>query len=383
MKKILAIIKKDLKRYFTDPRTLIGLFLPGIVIFCIYTLMGGVLRDSLVSPDKTTYTVYCQNVPEGLSSLLTPDGYDIELKDADGVDAEAIKGEIREGDADIFIKFDADFAAKLGGSEPPEIEIYYSSAVTDSAMMFSIYSSLFDAYEDSLSNMFDVNRGTGYDLATTEDISTTFISMLMPMLILMLLWSGCMMISAESVAGEKERGTIATLLVTPVKRSHIALAKVASLSLTALASSLCSFLGVALSLPSLFVGMGVSMDIYGAGTYAAILAVIVLTVLLFNVILIIISTVSKSIKEATGYSSAAMVAVMLIAVSGMFGDPPSGFLPYLIPVYNSAQCFSALTALAFDPLNFAVTILSDAAFIAVGIWIITKMFGSEKIMFSK
>jgi sodium transport system permease protein len=71
------------------------------------------------------------------------------------------------------------------------------------------------------------------------------------MLIIMFLFSGAMSIGPDSIAGEKERGTIATLLVTPVKRSEIAIGKVMSLSIISLFSATSSFIGIMLSLPKL------------------------------------------------------------------------------------------------------------------------------------
>ena len=88
-----------------------------------------------------------------------------------------------------------------------------------------------DTYESALANKFDVNPGEEvYDMATEEDLSAQVFSMMVPMLLMIFLFSGCMAVAPESIAGEKERGTIATLLVTPVKRSHLAVGKIISLS---------------------------------------------------------------------------------------------------------------------------------------------------------
>ena len=71
-------------------------------------------------------------------------------------------------------------------------------------------------------------------------------AMIMPMLMVSFLFSGSMGVAPEAIAGEKERGTMATLLVTPINRAHIAIGKILSLSVIALLSGLSSFLGVIL-----------------------------------------------------------------------------------------------------------------------------------------
>ena len=79
---------------------------------------------------------------------------------------------------------------------------------------------MLDQYESALSNCFDINRGQeGYDLADDRDLAGMTMASMMPLLILIFLFSGCMAVAPESIAGEKERGTIATILVTPIRRS--------------------------------------------------------------------------------------------------------------------------------------------------------------------
>ena len=74
-----------------------------------------------------------------------------------------------------------------------------------------------------MANKFDINAGEeAYDCATKEDVVGQIFSMMLPMLMMIFLFSGCMAVAPESIAGEKERGTNATLLVTPMKRSSLA-----------------------------------------------------------------------------------------------------------------------------------------------------------------
>lgn len=388
MKSILTVLKKDLKRYFTDKRIIIGLIMPGIMIFLMYTFMGDILTENL-APTDYEYTVYAENVPQELSPIFSPEGMKITVKAASETGETQIKEELTNGDAELYIVFDEDFMRKIteydasSGEAAPQVKIYYSSSSMQSTSIYSYFTSALNAFEDSLTNRFDIPAGDEYNLGTKEGESTMFISMIMPMMLMMLLWSGCMMISSEAIAGEKERGTMATLLVTPVKRGYFALGKVLSLSITALLSALCSFAGVIASLPKLFAGAEVTTAIYGAGTYIALLAVIILTVLLYNIILLIISTYAKSVKEAASLSTAAMIPVLLIGILCMFGDAAANPLVYLIPVYNSAQCFTALLSLTFSPLNFIITIVANAVYVGLGVFALTKMFGSEKIMFGR
>ena len=67
MKTIFTIVKKELKRFFTDPRMLISLFLPGILIYGIYSLMGDFITSSF---ENETYYIYVENMPNSLEGLM-------------------------------------------------------------------------------------------------------------------------------------------------------------------------------------------------------------------------------------------------------------------------------------------------------------------------
>ena len=121
---------------------------------------------------------------------------------------------------------------------------------------------MLEQYETSLANKLDINAGDSvyYDCATSKDTTGQMFSMMMPLLLMMFLYSGCMSVAPESIAGEKERGTIATLLVTPMKRSSLALGKVFSLSIIALLAGCSSFIGTFAALPKMMGGELTGVD---------------------------------------------------------------------------------------------------------------------------
>jgi sodium transport system permease protein len=212
-------------------------------------------------------------------------------------------------------------------------------------------------------------------------------SMMMPMLLLMLMFSGCMAVAPESIAGEKERGTIATLLVTPLRRSELAIGKISALSIIALLSGLCSFVGVLLALPKLMgdgvEGMEINANIYQVTDYAWILGVILATILLFVSVISVISALASSVKEAAGYVSPLMILVTIVGVSGMFGSGSTPMWAYFVPVYNSVQCISGVFSLSYEPIHILITMLVNCAAAGVFAFLLTKLFNSERVMFKK
>ena len=105
-------------------------------------------------------------------------------------------------------------------------------------------------------------------------------------------------IAPESIAGEKERGTIATLLVTPIKRSELVIGKIAALSVLSALSAIGSFIGTFLSMPKLMGGsIGDMFAAYSAGSYIALFAVMLSAVLLIVSLISILSAFAKSVND--------------------------------------------------------------------------------------
>lgn len=385
MSNIFTIMKKELKRFFTDRRMLISLIMPGLIIFIIYTLIGSFISEGLNVDKEYTYNVYVENIPEEYKVILDESEYKINYIDEDKT-IDEIRADISEKEADLYLGFDENFENKLENNLLPNVTIYYNSSSPESSELYNyLYTNLYGSSVNvSFNFLVNANENEKYDLATNEDVSAMIITMILPYLLLILLFTGCVTISTESIAGEKERGTISTLLVTPTKRSHIALGKIFALSITSLVSASSSFLGLVASIPKLLNGMdgGITLSMYGLDTYLCVFGVIIVTVIFFITLLSIVSTFAKNIKEASQWSSILMVLVMVLGVSSLvgMGNIPTNPLLYLIPIYNSVQCMSSIFALSFNIVNFIITILVNIVYITIGVFILTKMFNSEKIM---
>ena len=388
MSKIFVVLKKELRRFFTDRRMLTSIFLPGILIFIIYSLLGGVVTD-MMSQQITDYSVHIENEPTQFSMIFDVSDWNVE-KNKEALTKEEAISKISEGSLDLYIIYEEDFYNKIvaydtSKGKAPDIEIYYNSTIDSSLALYNYVTTYLSQIEAQLANKFDVNTdlNINYDMATEEDISTKIIGMILPFILMTFLISGAMGICSESIAGEKERGTIATLLVTPVRRSDLVIGKIGALGITTMASAFVSFLGLILSLPKL-AGADFSIDYYGFGPLAILLLVVVVTALFFTTILTIVSTYAKSVKEATSLSGPLTIIVMVVGMSGMMATSANTNLwMYLIPIYNSIQSFTGILNDSINIFAIIITVISNLAYIGLGVFLLTKMFNSEKIMFNK
>lgn len=387
MNNIFTILKKELRRFFTDKRMLLSLFLPGILIFIIYTAMGSVFSNFFNPSDDYNYIVYIDNPVEEFNVINTSSPYKIEIKNFNKLsneEKEKYKNDIKNEKIDLLICFESDFYNKLNNGEKPNVEIYYLSTSTASSTIYNYYFQTLNNNSMTINYNYFVNQNSdiNYDLSTDEDKSKVIITMVLPFILVIMLFTGCMNVTTESIAGEKERGTIATLLVTPVKRSEIALGKILALSITSIVSSISSFLGLALSLPKLLQGTGdITLSMYGISTYIYVLLIIIVITILFTTLLSIVSCFSKSIKEANQYATPLMFLIMAVSGATYFISNNNWYL-YLIPIFNSINCLSEIFSLNFNLVNFLITIISNIVYISLGVFVVTKMFDNEKVMFN-
>ena len=391
-KNIITIIKKEFARFFGDKRMVFTtVLMPGLLIYVLYSFMGNGLASQFETDEDYVHQIHTVNLPDSLESFSMMDNVNLIAEKESAIDE--VKQEIADKDTDTLVVFPEDFDEQVAAydsltatSPAPNVEVYYNSTSTESSAAYQLVSYALDSYESALANKFDVNAATddSYDLASKEDSTAQFFAMMLPMLMTMFLFSGCMAIAPESIAGEKERGTIATLLVTPIKRSELAIGKIISLSAIGLLSGLSSFVGTMLSLPKLMGDTSDLMDagVYGVTEYVQLLIVILTTVLVIIGLISIISGFANSVKEAGTAATPLMIVVMLIGVTSMLsGGAPKEFYWYLIPIYNSVQSMNAIFSFTASGVNLAVTAVSNLVYTLLLVVVLTKIFDSEKIMY--
>lgn len=383
---ILTIAKKEFARFFRDRRMVLStLLLPGLLIFLIYSFMGSGMSKILSGDDSQPYTVYVENLPASLDTLFesAPMLERVEYPSKE----DAIRA-LEEEKCDLVLSFgenfDEELAASIAGEEltvtPPIL--HYYSAKTRSHEAYTTVFSLLTALETQLNPPLIDMSESSIDLSSEEDVQGMLYSMLLPMLLMAMLFSGCMTVAPESIAGEKERGTVATMLVTPLQRSHLALGKILSLSLIALLSGLSSTVGILLSLPKLM-GDSVSGNIFsvlGVPDMLALVAVILSSVLIIVSLVSLVSAYARSVKEATTYVTPLMIVVMLLGVTNMFASGTLPTVAYMIPLYNSVNCIAGIFGGDYSWVSIGVTAVSNLAVMGLLTYALTLLFNHERMI---
>ena len=393
MRAFLAIFRKELRRYLTDPRMLVALFLPGILILIIYPLMGTALQglDISGSPEGETFSIaYMEDFSEDSEEPVLLTLFESALKEQGKgnsasyfpiprEDREEAMGKVAEGEYDLFLDYSPSFEDVLfDRSEVPSLALYYDGASEKAtyahALMLELVPLAYDGYllNQDADGPIDGNLGQG------DYQGNQILSFLFPLVTISLLMSSVCSLTPEAIAGEKERGTLAALLITPVPRGTIVWGKMAAAGTVSLVSGATSFLGTFLSLPFLMGGMSLSAELA-----LPVLLIIFPALFLFLGLGFLLSTLARSVKEANSWIGPFLSLGILASVFGAFLDLSS--LPFaFVPILNVATCMALVIRSEVFPWAYlAITVVVDLLATALLVFLTDRLFRSEKALFRR
>lgn len=395
MRNILTIFKKEFTRVIKDKRLAFSVILmPGLMIYLIYSLMGNMMTEFIGRVDTHNSRIVVENLPDPIEQLIVDANYKGYREELVGTIDDA-KARLKNKEIDLIIRFPENFVELINNrkneSDPlAPFEVIYDSTEAHSVKAYQEMVFFVNQYE-----AIKVEEALGYspnyiqysdpvDIADAREISGKQMGTMLPFLIIIFLFSGAMSIGPESISGEKERGTIATLLVTPVKRRDIAVGKILSTTALSVISAVSSFIGILASMPKLMADAEIESNIYGMKEYFLIFLVMVTTVLVVVGLVSIVSAFAKSVKEASMYVLPLYFISMILGILTMFNTTvTTSPIPFLVPLYNSINSLSSIFMFQISYVNIFICIVSNLVYSIFLIFILTKMFDSEKIMFSK
>lgn len=401
MKGIKIIMGKELSRVFRDKKMIFSLFiLPAVIMVGILGLMG-VLINSFNS-DITDHVpvVYVQNAPEDFKAVMTSSGFEssadvryISLTDT----TEDVKANVLGGSVQLLVSFEDKFTETVksyekAGDKIPGITVSYNSAENYSMEAFNRFSGqVVSAYEtkllgDRIGNLealtvFNINR----DLIVNEEKANgQFLSMMLPYFLTFMLFVGAMSLGVDAIAGEKERGTMASLLLTPIKREQLVLGKFFSLVILSSLSAIVYCASMLVGLPLMAGGEGMDINIsFTIAEFFQLLVMMLAMVFFYVAMICLLAVFAKSAKEATSYVMPLYMIIMVAGILTMFqSGADRSLLQHAIPVYGNAITIQNMLIGEMTTAQFLLSTCSTLACGIIGAALVTKAFNSEKIMFN-
>lgn len=397
-----VILSKELKRVFGDKKMVFSLFiLPIILIAGIYGMMFFLVDKQKSSINEHVSEVFVQNMPDNFSELMSKHTEcNINVIPA-GESADTYKDKLLDGTYDLVVVFPENFYENFKNADAtsalPDIKTFYNPSEDNSGEARTRFTETYlEEYKQLLLNerfgslnyamVFSVDADNP-DMIVQDDGKATgkILGTIIPYLITILIFGGAMGLGVDTIAGEKERGTIANLLISPIKRVDIIMGKIAALAIVSVLSAgvyVISFIGSAVVL-SKKSGMGEMFNRLSLNfTSVQIVQFVVLLlglVLLYVGIIGFVSIMAKNIKEAQSFIMPVYIIVMFAGMITMYsGDVTSG--SYMIPVYNTSAAFKGIFERTITMNQYLTSTIITYAFAGVMVCLMAKAMNSEKIM---
>ena len=400
MNKWQVLLVKEIKHLFRDTKTIVQTvvvptFITPLLIGAIFWYVGSIATEET----KKTYEI---SVYSSADSLLIDD-----LNDSDRLSItkegslEAVIDAVTFDKSEIGLVFDESFVDDLTSNNSAQLTIY-SKDIDTFSQAKSIVSNIVDDYEESIRNnrLELLNLDENYvnpitineeDLTTEEESAGSIFGALLALFFVMYVISGSMYPAIDLGAGEKERGTMETLISTNISSVDIIIGKMLSVTSSAILTATFSMLGFAIPILVIFLFYADSVNEYLFGLLSAIvnpvalIGVFVLIIPLsvfMGAFLLAISVYAKTPKEA-GLLLGNVLIVFIIPCYVPLINPglELDFVGALIPCYNLALITNNLIAGTVDWFLYSVALLSTIVYCIVAIYITYIMFDDENVIF--
>jgi sodium transport system permease protein len=220
------------------------------------------------------------------------------------------------------------------------------------------------------------------DLDFERDLGPFIASRLLPVMLLIMLFMGAMYPAVDLTAGEKERGTLETLLVAPVDALEVMRAKFVAVTGTAVLAALANLaaMGVTFAM-GIEMGPGVVKMTLGTEQVLIMLACLLPAAVLAAGIALALASRARSFKEGQTLMTPVILVAVVPGVMSLMPGVELSALTACVPLLNVALLVKATVLHAAQPLHVALTVMSVGVCAALALKLAANAFQSESLRF--
>ena len=401
-RRVLLVLGKELREAFRDRRTLfVTLVLPMLLYPALMIGLGtATVRQQGKLRDATQSMALQGPLPAALKDrLLDPARRLVEAS------PESPEREIRAGRLHLLVRAAPDFAEVLEAGGTARVELVHDSASEPSSEARRKAAAAVEEFrravlserlrrrgiDPAFVDPVEVPAATTTDLATPAKRGAHAFGRILAMMLVIMVITGAFTPAVDAVAGEKERGTMETLLVCPATRVEVVLGKFASVFAVSLLTALGNLVSMGLTFGQFASSLGVrgkvdfSVDL---GTAAVIFMVLLPLAALFTSLALALSTLARSTKEAQTYLTPLLLVAMPLSMVAVI--PNIDLTPGLAatPIAGAVLLFRDLLlaqgepellarVLPSIPVVLGITVLAAGLSLRWAAW----MFSREEVLF--
>ncbi|MHC4632978.1 MAG: ABC transporter permease [Planctomycetota bacterium] len=397
---ILTIYLKDMKEILRDRKTLIFmLLLPTLVVPVLMNVMIGFISraEKKARTETLNFAIFgAEFLPELADAFTEEKGFEKVNISA----PEAIESAISENQIKFGLVIPQEVRKQFESGEQVAVQLYYNNASVASRVkdragkviqevskrwrsdrLAALGLDTAEKRENLLSPITIEEHGT----ANMREVLGERLGGMLPYLFIIFCFMGAMYPAIDIGAGEKERGTLETLLLAPIRRNRVVLGKFLVIFTTGLTAALLSLTSIGLMLAvkgqEVTGPLGEVIESISVLDLVLIGAMLIPTAAIFASLLLSISVYAKSFKEASSYCGPLNFLVIIPALVGLLPWVELDWIRAMVPITNISL---AIKELVKGTMNYQMLVaILGSSFIIAGALLVfcTKWFEREAVLF--
>jgi sodium transport system permease protein len=396
LKLLTIIFRKELQDMLRDRRTLFFMIImPFLVIFLIFNLSMRLGRDmEKRAQEKELKVAIFSATPLPAFNRLLQTRERVKINTP--VPRTEIHQAVNDGRLDFALSFPDDFTENLDREGTSEVSVYYKASTSENEQAISRIHKVLQEYGKQLLSLRlkKINLDTAFveplriadrDVSTVREKIGMRLGGMFPYFFVLFCFLGAMYPAIDLAAGEKERGTMETLLVSPATRLQIVVGKFLVVTASGIFTALTSVLWLYLVFrqsktvpPEVLQGV---LKLIEWKSLLLLFSMIIPLCAFFAAILLSASIFSKSYKEAQSIITPLNFMVLIPVLIGIFPGIKLNAATALIPILNISLATKEIIAGTISPLLMAEVYLVLFALAALGLIFCTRWFNREAVIF--
>ena len=386
MKTIITVFKKELLDTLRDRRTLMSaIVMPALLMPVLLYGMTKVTSMIMEKEENKKLKIGLLEAPADFAPVLDTAKFEI----VSGVTLETGRDQILADSLDAMIGFANNYSDRINDMKSGKVNMWYKST---NIKVKSRLSDIIDDYESKIldSRITELNLTKGaidpidlirYDIAPKNEQIGQTVGGFLPYIFIIFCFMGCMYPALDLITGEKERGTIETLLTVPASKFNVLLGKVFTIALVGLSAALMTILGLVVAVKLL---PDIPEDILEAlGNIIGIKFVLLLFAMLIPLSIFFAGVISamvvraKSFKEAQSIVTPMSFLVIIPAVIALLPGIKLDWITVFIPIANVALASKEIVAGTILPIHYIITVVSLIILALASVAISYREFSKE------
>ncbi|HVL82282.1 MAG TPA: ABC transporter permease subunit/CPBP intramembrane protease [Actinomycetota bacterium] len=401
LRTVTSIVRKELLETLRDRRTLFAMVaLPALLYPLLFIVMGAIFTSNAERVEAQTATVVLWGpvpapVQDEVSRIERPRVRVVE-EEAPPRPAASARSAIEAGTAHVVVLAEPEADARFTGGGSARVRVMSSHVKPLSRRAGAEVADALDRVGDRMLaervSTFELPEGFEVPLAVSDvDVSTQeqrggdLLGRMLPMMLLMMVTIGATYPAVDLTAGEKERGTMQTLLVSPVRPVEIIAGKYVTVLAVAVMSAAVNLGAMGLSLGRMTAGLPSEAGAIAVSPrlcdFAWVLALLVPTACLLAAVLMVVSVFARTFREGQTYGTPVMIAAMMAGFAA-WSDMELGPRVAFVPLVNVSLVLRDLFRQELVGSTLFLVFLSTSLYAIAAIVATARVFESEQVLLS-